>query len=163
DHKYDPLLQKEYYQLAAYFNSINESGANDAGGLANPVISLATEEQETRLAMLRDAEQKAAADIKSVRAGTPQFADVTRQRGAARKAREDFERQLPRTMVMRDRAQPRETFILTRGAYNAPGAKVSHGVPATLPPLPAEAPKNRLALARWLVSPQHPLTARVAV
>ncbi len=148
DHKYDPIQQKEYYQLAAYFNSVDESGANDAGGLANPVTSVASPEQEAQLAELRAAEQKAA--------GTPHH-------DTARKAREDFERRLPRTMVMRDRAQPRETFVLTRGAYNAPGEKVGHGVPAILPPLPADAPKNRLALARWLVSPQHPLTARVTV
>ena len=65
-------------------------------------------------------------------------------------------------MVMRERPQPRDTFILVRGAYDKYAEKVSHGLPAVLPQ-PAEPAMNRLALARWLMSPEHPLTARVAV
>jgi hypothetical protein len=80
----------------------------------------------------------------------------------AQKAREGFERSLPRTMVMRERAQPRDTFLLIRGAYDKYGEKVTHGLPSALPQ-PAEPATNRLALARWLISPDHPLTARVTV
>ena len=54
-------------------------------------------------------------------------------------------------MVMRERAQPRDTFVLIRGAYDKFGDKVSHGTPTILPPLPTEGPNNRLALARWLM------------
>ena len=81
----------------------------------------------------------------------------------ARKSRDGFEKSLPRTMVMRERAQPRETFILVKGAYNVPAAKVEHGVLQGILPLDADAAKNRLALAKWLVSPAHPLTSRVTV
>ncbi|MEA3207106.1 MAG: hypothetical protein QOE70_163 [Chthoniobacter sp.] len=81
----------------------------------------------------------------------------------AKKAREGYEKTLPRTMVMRERAKPRDTFILVKGAYDKFGDKVEHGTPAVLPALAADAPKTRLALARWLVSPEHPLTARVTV
>ena len=81
----------------------------------------------------------------------------------SRQKRDKFEKGLPRTMVMRERAQPRETFILTRGAYDKPETKVSHGVPGILPPLPEGAPTNRLALAKWLVAAEHPLTSRVIV
>ncbi len=70
--------------------------------------------------------------------------------------------QLPRVMVMSD-AQPRPTAILTRGEYLKPGEKVAFATPAFLPPLPKGAPANRLGLARWLVMPEHPLTARVQV
>ncbi|HET6424552.1 MAG TPA: PSD1 and planctomycete cytochrome C domain-containing protein [Planctomycetaceae bacterium] len=98
------------------------------------------------------------------------FADtepkVIAARDAANKAkstREGFERSLPRTMVMRERAQPRDTHILYRGAYDKPLDKVEHGTPQALPVLLSEAPKTRLALAQWLVDPQHPLTARVVV
>src|SRR5204862_2663945 len=52
---------------------------------------------------------------------------------------------------------------LVRGTYNKPGPKVSRGVPACLPPLPPDAPNNRLGLAQWLVDPAHPLTPRVTV
>ncbi|MCO6458196.1 MAG: DUF1553 domain-containing protein [Pirellulaceae bacterium] len=71
--------------------------------------------------------------------------------------------EIPTTMIMQDRAAPRETFVLVRGQYDRPGQRVTAGVPACLPPLPDNAPPNRLALARWLVREDHPLTARVAV
>ena len=57
----------------------------------------------------------------------------------------------------------RETRLLERGLYDRPGEKVNPGLPAALPPLPAGSEGNRLALARWLVSGNHPLTARVTV
>ncbi|HUY91023.1 MAG TPA: PSD1 and planctomycete cytochrome C domain-containing protein [Pirellulales bacterium] len=69
---------------------------------------------------------------------------------------------IPRVMVMSD-ARPRETTILNRGDYLSPGEKVSFATPAFLPPLADDAPRNRLGLARWLASPEHPLTARVQV
>ncbi len=70
--------------------------------------------------------------------------------------------QLPRVMIMSD-ARPRKTTILSRGEYLKPTVPVSFATPAFLPPLPAGAPANRLGLARWLVMPEHPLTARVQV
>jgi hypothetical protein len=70
---------------------------------------------------------------------------------------------LPTVMVMEEMATPRDTFILKRGEYDKRGDQVSPGVPASLPPLPADAARNRLGFAQWLVSPGHPLTARVAV
>ncbi len=69
---------------------------------------------------------------------------------------------LPRVMVMSDE-RPRETSILDRGEYLKPREKVAFATPAFLPPLPEGAPTNRLGLAQWLVSPSHPLTARVQV
>ncbi|MEY4446419.1 MAG: hypothetical protein RL444_1532 [Verrucomicrobiota bacterium] len=69
---------------------------------------------------------------------------------------------LPRVMVMSD-DQPRETNILDRGAYLSKKEKVTFDAPGFLPPMPKDAPKNRLGLARWLFRPEHPLTARVQV
>jgi hypothetical protein len=69
-------------------------------------------------------------------------------------------------MVMADMKKPRDTFVLARGDYRNQTEKVQPGVPAMLPPLPPlsnDAPRNRLTLATWLVDPNHPLTARVAV
>jgi hypothetical protein len=74
-----------------------------------------------------------------------------------------IEKQVPTTMVMQELPRPRETHMLIRGEYNKKGAKVTAGVPAALPLLPKDAPPNRLGLAKWLVEPSHPLTARVAV
>jgi Protein of unknown function (DUF1553) len=64
---------------------------------------------------------------------------------------------------MSEMENPRETFILNRGDYRNKTEKVSPGVPSVLSPLPQNAPANRLGLAKWLVSPNHPLTARVTV
>jgi hypothetical protein len=77
--------------------------------------------------------------------------------------RAEAEAAIPTTMVMADMPQPRETFVLVRGQYDRRGDPVQPGVPAVLPPLSADAPLNRLGLARWLVDPAHPLTARVTV
>ncbi len=67
------------------------------------------------------------------------------------------------TSVMQEMSKPRVTHVLSRGQYDAPLEEVRFSVPASLGPLPPDAPLNRLGLARWLVSPQNPLTARVAV
>jgi hypothetical protein len=70
---------------------------------------------------------------------------------------------LPEVMAMRELPRPRPTFILTRGAYDAPTTQVTPGTPHVLGDLPASSPQNRLGLARWLIAPTHPLTSRVVV
>ncbi|WP_414665085.1 DUF1553 domain-containing protein [Horticoccus sp. 23ND18S-11] len=82
---------------------------------------------------------------------------------AAREAEEAFRATLPKTLVMQEVASPRATAVLKRGQYDAPGEIVAPDVLSLLGPLPAGAPRNRLGLAQWLTSPEHPLTARVAV
>src|SRR5688572_16924878 len=74
-----------------------------------------------------------------------------------------IERAIPVTMVAKEMEKPRETFMLMRGEYDKKGDKVGPGVPAILPPLPAGVPTNRLGLAKWLMDPSHPLTARVTI
>ena len=110
----------------------------------------------------RSAEQKKA--VTEFYIGTDgRILAAKKKQDAAKAARESAEKSLPRTMVMRERAKPRDTSVLVKGNYEAPAEKVTHGVPAFLPPLPAGAPASRLALAQWLVSQEHPLTARVTV
>ena len=77
----------------------------------------------------------------------------------------DARANIPRTMVMKELAMQRETFVLTRGQYDHPDKtrKVERGVPAALGALPEGAPADRRGLAQWLVAPTHPLVARVAV
>jgi hypothetical protein len=81
---------------------------------------------------------------------------------ARRKLNEAVDR-LAGIMVMREMEEPRLTYVLRRGAYDAPTDPVAADTPAVFPPLPRNQKPNRLALARWLTSGQHPLTARVAV
>ena len=83
-------------------------------------------------------------------------------REAAKKSLAAFERSLPSAMVMQE-GPPRDAFVLARGEYDKPGEKVAAGLPAFLPKLPEGTKPDRLALARWLVSRDHPLTSRVWV
>jgi hypothetical protein len=82
---------------------------------------------------------------------------------AAKKALTELDDNLPTVMVMKEAAKPRDAFILRRGEYDKPGDRVARGLPAALPPMPENAPNNRLGFAQWLVSGDHPLTARVWV
>ncbi len=94
----------------------------------------------------------------------PDKAQLARQRcGDARRERDLFYESIPTVMVMKERAPPRDAFVLRRGAYDAPGEKVEPGIPSILPPLKENWENNRLGLARWLVDPSNPLTARVTV
>ena len=74
---------------------------------------------------------------------------------------------MPRVMVMSELSPRRKTFVLTRGQYDQPSdVEVAPGIPAILGKLPSDSDKgqpDRLTLARWLASPENPLTARVAV
>ena len=67
------------------------------------------------------------------------------------------------TMVMDVAAKPRETHVLDRGQYDVALEKVSSNTPRVLPALSAGEKANRLDLAKWIVNPENPLTARVAV
>ncbi len=86
-----------------------------------------------------------------------------KQVAQAKKALDNFKNSLPSTMIMKEKATPKDAFFLIRGEYDQPTEKVERKLPAILPPLPEGEPVNRLGLARWLVSGDHPLTARVWV
>ena len=81
----------------------------------------------------------------------------------AKKNLQLFRDSFPNSMIMRELPEPRDTFVLLRGQYDRPGEKVKASLPASLPPMPAGQPLNRLGLARWMVDPSHPLTSRVWV
>jgi len=95
----------------------------------------------------------------------PAWRAAFEQRAAAADERPD----LPTSLVLRERAEPRATHVFVRGSFLDPGERVTPGVPAALAHLargrlPAEAePFDRLALARWLASPDNALVLRVTV
>jgi hypothetical protein len=94
-----------------------------------------------------------------------QLATLPGELAALRQQRTDFDNSIPSTFVFTDLAAPRDAFVMVRGGYDKPGEKVAPGTLAILPPLQKADPNGRatrLDLAKWLVAPEHPLTARVA-
>lgn len=83
---------------------------------------------------------------------------------ALRQQRARLLREFPLVMVMQETPEPRPAYMLRRGAYDQPGEKVARGLPVALQSRPGkQPPANRLEFARWLVSAENPLTARVTV
>ena len=80
-----------------------------------------------------------------------------------RQQESDLANDIPEIMIMQEMPQPRATFLLKRGAYDAPGEPVTRDTPASILPFPEDQPRNRLGLARWLIDRRNPLTARVIV
>jgi Protein of unknown function (DUF1553)/Protein of unknown function (DUF1549)/Planctomycete cytochrome C len=121
------------------------------------IIAIAKKESSKRTA--RD--QKQLIDYR--KAQLADYRRLTDEATALRKEVADVEAEIPTTLVMDEQKEPRPTFILMRGAYDKPSDPVSMATPTVLPQPAADLPKNRLGLARWLVSPENPLTARVTV
>ncbi len=82
---------------------------------------------------------------------------------AAQKGLSDVEREVPITLIYRERKEPREAFMLVRGNYDQKGDKTSRRTPLSLPPMAEGLPNDRLGFAQWLLDPRHPLTSRVIV
>lgn len=99
-----------------------------------------------------------------LRRTNPSYSALVDEVLALRDERRLLYREVPSTMVMAELPAPRVTHLLERGMYDAPGEVVQPGVPENLlGKWPADAPRNRLGLARWLTQAENPLTARVAV
>lgn len=214
DHKYDPLTQRDYYSMMAYFNNVPETGAPEGGvpySIAKPYIYAGPQDQVRRLHALEAQLPVASAAAKKVdespdtkaafaawKSATPDpktppeiqtllknpkrspeqeeklrvyfmehvlpepSAGIWRKAKELKNEYDELTGSLPRVMVMSDR-QPRETHIYSRGNYTQPLDRVTPTTPATLPPMESNWPQNRLGLAKWMTSPENPLTARVQV
>ncbi|MBI1831816.1 MAG: DUF1549 domain-containing protein, partial [Planctomycetes bacterium] len=156
DHKYDPISQREFYQLYAFFNNVPEKGLDGSKGNASPALKAPSKAQQEAMARI-------VTEIETLEKLPKADAEAIQRTAKLRKQKANLEAQFASTMVMQDAPKPRDTFMLIRGEYNKKGAKVAAGVPAFLPPLPKDAPNNRLGLARWLTDPSHPLISRVIV
>lgn len=92
----------------------------------------------------------------------PDSADAARYRGLIID-KAILDAAIPRTLIAKELPKPRETHILRRGQYDLPTDLVSRAIPKVFGALPAGAPHDRLGLARWIIDPSNPLTARVYV
>ena len=192
DHKYDPITQKDFYQMYAFFNNFDgnpetggRGGPDFYRGLQPPYLDLPTMEQTAELAkidkMIEDAQKWVFATTEAFqvidhRKGKPGFTEDTSKIAQqkvkeaeasltkAKKQRSNYLHQVRGAMVMRERAEPKKTHIRVRGNYDQFGDEVTRDTPHFLPPLKkaGEVP-SRMDLANWLVEKENPLTARVAV
>ena len=148
DHKYDPIAQKDFYQLFAFFNGIDEAGLGPNNGNSPPFIPVPKSWPN-----LTEDEAKFV-EPESMKINVVQTSVPRPQPGS------------PETvMVLHELAKRRPTYILNRGQYDQPNkSETLH--PATPPVLGAwnkNWPNTRVGLASWLMDPKHPLTARVTV
>ena len=165
DHKYDPISQKEFFQMYAFFNTSSESGKGATNASSPPVMNYKSPLGDGGMAQLK----ARVAELEALKANPPpQLA--SRMENASRAIdveisvlKRDIDRGHTSVMVMDHKPGLRKTHILIRGAYDQHGEEVSPGTPAVLPPLEAVANPTRLELANWITRPDHPLTARVAV
>ena len=233
DHKYDPVSQKEFYQLYAFFNTADEVNIDaPLAGDIGPYLAARREYEAKRdelLAPVRDElaplqaewERKLlAADAdpgkihvwdrawevlgliwggnwgegqlegqrivkipgdKRTKDQADRLFDYFLRRGSkinperfeelkikelsekVEALKEEYPK-LTRAQILVESPEPRSSYIHLRGDFRSPGIEVKPSIPAMiLPSLPKQAPRNRLTLAHWLVSPENPLTARVAV
>jgi hypothetical protein len=167
DHKYDPLTQTDYYSLFAYFHNVAEQGRGNYGADIRrnnpPMIQLpspALEAKRDQLREARDILQRKLAALEDEGANTEA---IQKELDAAKKEFNKADLAIPTALVMKELSEPRETFVLQRGAYDKPGERVQARTPTILTTQTFEGPQNRLGLAQWLVSRNHPLTARVTV
>ncbi|HTV24328.1 MAG TPA: DUF1549 and DUF1553 domain-containing protein, partial [Polyangiaceae bacterium] len=151
DHKFDPTLATDYYQLYDCFNQIDEKDNGVASEfspsmpLPSPLSGALKLELDERISALSEAGASPAAL-------------------AALQFDADAVASVPVARIMQDQTTRRQTRVLAQGQYDLPvGSALRCDAPHFLPPFPANAPKNRLGLAEWLLMPDHPLTARVAV
>jgi len=107
--------------------------------------------------------QKSALRMRYRREEWAEYKGLARQKADLRGKEKVLLDQIPTTLIFKERPTPREAYILKRGEYDKRGDKVGRGLPGALPTPAKDLPMNRLGLAKWLIDPNHPLTARVAV
>jgi hypothetical protein len=165
DHKYDPITQRDYYSLFAFFHNVPENGLDGSKGNAAPLLRTPTPAQQKRLDELTRSIGELDAKLKALGA-KPEEAKakpIKDQLAKLRKEQGDLDKQIPSAMVMQEMPKPRDTFVLMRGAYDKKGEKVTAAIPEFLSKheTKSSGANTRLDLAKWLVSAENPLTARV--
>ncbi len=196
NHKFDPIAQREFYGLFAFFNDQDEpsikvydpdldvEGIQAARKKLEQSLTEWIDQHSEDLAdweqgLTDETKQKLSREVRQALEKEPakrNFAQKLSLYSAALAADDETFRKLqgeyarlgkilndaPTTMVLRERAKPRETHLLIKGDFTRPAEKVDPGTPSALHPLPeTDGRANRLDLAHWLVARENPLTARV--
>jgi mono/diheme cytochrome c family protein len=170
DHKFDPITQKEFYQLFAFFNNTDEITTEaERFDFNRPILPVPSPEEIARkkafdsqfgvlsrelVTYVRELAAKGLKDPQN----DPELQERVQNLRELRRREPKF----TTTLIMRELPKPREAYIQLGGDFMRKGIPVQPGVPAFLPPLPAGA-STRLDFAKWLVDPANPLTARVTV
>lgn len=195
-HKFDPITQKEYYQIFAFLNNqdepsikvypaeVNADQLNAERSEIEKQLTTFTKEHEEALkkweAGLTEEQTKSLPEattkllkIKEDKRKTTDQIQLLAAAGIATSPEIDakltrlteIDSELNKgvsTLILSERKTPRDTFVLIKGDFTRPDEKVGPGTPAVLHPLTSDNPApNRLDLAKWLVSPDNPLTSRV--
>ena len=143
DHKYDPITQREFYELFAFFNNLDEKGfINNLRGSADPKVRYKEQEFNHEVSKIRSNESEKSDQDKKI---------------------SEIERSYPYVMVMREMPERRKAFILKGGQYDSVGEEVFPDLPSSLSERSNNSLMNRMDLAKWLVDGSHPLTSRVIV
>jgi hypothetical protein len=149
NHKFDPLAQREYYQLFAFFNNVDEPKLK-VGEAVNEQAAQAMREQLARLEE----------ELKGTDAKDRKHARFKKEAEALRRKIEEG----VTTLVVDEReGEARKTHLFVKGDFTRPAEEVKPGVPRVLHAMKASANPTRVDLAEWLADPENPLTARVVV
>jgi hypothetical protein len=153
DHKFDPISQRDYYEMFAFLNNADE-----------PDMVIGSGEQNSDLTEARYKVTDLARQIEVFKQDSEKNADKIKEATAQLNKLRRALPKMPTTMVMAERKEPRESYIFIKGDFTRHGDVVGPGVLDALHPLkPTTERTNRLDLARWLVDRENPLTARVVV
>ena len=168
DHKYDPISQQEFYQLYAFFNNVPEKGIDGRQGAAKPFIEIPNQPAVAKLdeCQARLKEQEVLLKELEREGESTEKEQVRRQIEQLKQEIKWLKRHgKGMAMVMLEQPNRRPTYLLIRGDYQQPDTSevLSPALPKFLGELPNDAPRDRLALARWVMSRKNPLTARVTV
>ncbi len=178
DHKFDPTSNDDYFAFFDFFNQTTESGAGNGSRAVPPAMDYLAATDRERVAQLDDQLTKLSEELSP--SSDEDLERLREERSALQKSNS------VQVMVMDTIPQPRQTLVLLKGVYNNPTdrrviadvprmlprlhpAAIANAVPPHVETLHVEASNseppsaNRLDLAKWIVSPENPLTARVTV
>ncbi|MDQ2898186.1 MAG: PSD1 and planctomycete cytochrome C domain-containing protein [Acidobacteriota bacterium] len=170
DHKFDPISQKEFYQMVAFMNSEDEiTSEAERYDFNRPFLEVPTLDELARRKAFQSQWSALSKELITYVRGlaASRTQDASKDPGLRERVKNlrDLRKAEPKvttTLIMRELPQPRESYIHLGGDFTRKGAIVKPAVPAVLPQLPPNA-TSRLDLAKWLVDPQNPLTSRVTV